>query len=470
MPNILGQNSWWSLGRFQTSSRRILLVAAGLFLLILALTITASFFIIPRWNARLTKYIESDAFRTEMERETAKGLHFPSGHYEPIRRTGTWTAETAGFQATDGRKALRVMDARAITAKFNPWGVFRRLWYLGDVHIGGGEAEIQVYEPRPEPSPAKPWYVRYILPERVYLNHVESEPADITWYFREKRAGIYGTRLLITPRDRDFEYQARGGWLRMSPFPKMQVKHVHMLITKRLLAIYNMDLNQKSLVGADIHAEGKAGTAPDDRSVDLRFLLEHVPVQDWVPPDWRTHVGGFVSSKIHWIGKDTKLEHSGGEAEWRVGDGEIHGLAFLQKIATLVNDKSLEHLKLDVCRFDAEWQFPTIEVRQLAIEDKGKFRAEGEVVVRKESLRGAIDLGVAPALLEFLTAPVAKEVFPREKDGYRWTTVHLSGTAENPQLDLSGRIMEAINERPAVMLKFFFRQIGDSLRDAFGQK
>ena len=43
-------------------------------------------------NPRLTRYIESDSFRAEMEKETAKGLHFPGGHYEPIKRTGTWRA------------------------------------------------------------------------------------------------------------------------------------------------------------------------------------------------------------------------------------------------------------------------------------------------------------------------------------------------------------------------------------------
>ena len=144
-------------------------------------------------------------------------------------------------------------------------------------------------------------------------------------------------------------------------------------------------------------------------------------------------------------------------------DGRIQGLPFLQKIATLVNDKSLERIKLDACRFDVEWHYPSIEVSGLAIEEKGKFRAEGEVIVRKGSLRGTVDLGIAPALLEFLTAPVVKEVFPREKNGYLWTTVHLSGTIEDPQLDLSRRLMEAISEHPTAMLKIYFHRVGESL-------
>ena len=453
----------WSRS-YKAMLRRNRSIALRVSLGLLALLVVGSLFLIPKLNARLTSYIESDAFRVEMGKETAKGLHFATGRYQPIKRTSTWTTETAGFQAKDGQKALRAIDARGVTAKFNPWGVFKRVWYLEDVRISGGEAQIQAYEPRPEPSPPKPWYAKYIFPERVYLNRVESEPVDVTWHFREKRAGIFGARLLITPHDRDFEYQAQSGQLKMTPFPDLQVKHIHMLITKQLLTLYNMDLTQNGTAGASVHLEGKAGTAPNDRAVDFRYVMDRVPIQEWVPADWRAHVDGFASSRIHWTGKDTKLENSGGEANCWIDRGEIHGLPFLQKIAALTNDRSLEHPKLDICRFDAKWLYPRFEVRRIAIEQKEKFRAEGEVSASNESLRGIIELGIKPSLLGFLTAPVIQEVFPREDDGYRWTTVHLSGTIDEPHVDLSDRLLETIKEHPAAMLKIFLRQISGSLR------
>jgi hypothetical protein len=53
----------------------------------------------------MTHYIESDAFREAMERGTAKGLHFPSGHYDPIRRTGFWTVKaSASRQAVEKKR------------------------------------------------------------------------------------------------------------------------------------------------------------------------------------------------------------------------------------------------------------------------------------------------------------------------------------------------------------------------------
>src|SRR5438094_10314319 len=58
-----------------------------------------------------------------MESETASGLHFPTGHYSPIRRTSMLTAQAESFDASNGERALKFVDAHAITARFDPWGV-----------------------------------------------------------------------------------------------------------------------------------------------------------------------------------------------------------------------------------------------------------------------------------------------------------------------------------------------------------
>jgi hypothetical protein len=76
------------------------------------------------FNPQLTHYIESDRFRAELEKETANGLHFPSGTYSLVRCTGFLSATSDGFRAKDGRKAMTLLDAHAITAKFNPVGRF----------------------------------------------------------------------------------------------------------------------------------------------------------------------------------------------------------------------------------------------------------------------------------------------------------------------------------------------------------
>ncbi len=416
-------------------------------------------------NPRLTRYVESDAFRSELEKQTAKGLHFPEGKYAAIKRTGFLTAASDGFRAENGRKALTSMDAHGITATFNPLGVFLRRWQLDGVRIQSGEVGIQTYEPKPEPSPSKPWY-HIFLPNRVYLRRVWSEPADVTWRFRNEKGGFFKTRLLITPHGRDFEYQADGGKMKLALIPDLPLRHTHLLITKKRLTLYTLDLAAGPESDGFIQGEGTAGTG-EDKSVDFKVKFDQLPIREWLPASWKEHIAGEAAGNIHWRGKNPKLEAASVQGSLRVQGGRVRSLPFLQKLASLTGKKSIEELELNECSAEVNWDGPTVEIKNIAVEDKGKFRIEGLVSVRKKSLDGAIRLGVARPYLEWL--PRAEEVFASERDGYLWTTVHLSGTIEQPEQDLSPRVIEVLKESPGAFLGLIFRQVGDWLKNAFGE-
>src|SRR5207248_3010686 len=81
-----------------------------------------------------------------------------------------------------------------------------------------------------------------------------------------------------------------------------------------------------------------------------------------------------------------------------------------------------------------------------ALEEKGKFRVGGAISIERRALRGAIQLGIARKHLDWL--PNREEVFSRQRDGYLWTSVHLSGTIDQPRQDLSPRIIELFKESP----------------------
>lgn len=431
---------------------------------VIAVIVITTAGVIAVLNPRLTRYVESDAFRAELEKETAKGLHFPAGKYSPIRRTGFLSAASDGFQARNGWKALTSLDARGITARFDPLGVFLRRWQLDEVHIDGGEVGIQTYEPKPEPSPSKPWY-HIFLPDRVYLRKVWSEPADVTWRFRNEKGGFFGTRLLITPHGRDFEYRATGGTLKGALIPDLPLRHTHLLITKTLLTLYELDLAPGRASDGFIRAEGTAGTR-EDKSVDFKVNFEKLPLREWMPASWRDSISGSAAGNVHWRGTNPKLESSQVNASLWVSEGRVSGLPFLHTLSNVTGKKSIEQLTLNECSGELNWKSPLVEIKNIAVEDKGKFRIEGAISIREKSLGGAIRLGLAREYLEWLPHP--EEVFPTEKAGYLWTTVHLSGTIDQPEQDLSPRIIEALKESPGTFLQLIFRQLGDWLKGTFG--
>jgi hypothetical protein len=438
--------------------RRTLALIVGL--IAIAVVVVLSFL-----NPRLTHYLESESFRAELEKQTAKGLHFSAGTYSPIRRTGFLSAASDGFRARNGRKALTALDARGITARFNPLGVFLRRWQLDEVHIDGGEVGIQTYEPRPEPSPSKPWY-HVFLPDRVYLRKVWSESADVTWRFRNEKGGFFGTRLLITPHGRDFEYRATGGTMKGALIPDLPLRRTHLLITRTMLTLYELDLAAGRENNGFIRAEGTAGTREDKR-VKFKLKFEKLPVREWLPTTWRDHLKGLAAGDLDWSGEQPKLETSQIRASLRVSDGRVNQLPFLQKLSAITGKKSIEQLELSECSAEMDWNSPRVEIKNIAIEDKGKFRIEGALSIREKSLGGAIQLGLAREYLEWLPRP--EEVFAKERAGYLWTTVHLSGTTDQPGQDLSPRVIEALKESPGAFLGVTFRLIGDWLKNAFGE-
>lgn len=323
---------------------------------------------------------------------------------------------------------------------------------------------IQTYEPKPEPSPSKPWY-HIFLPNRVYLQRVWSEPADVTWRFRNEKGGFFGTRLLITPHGRDFEYRANGGTMKSALIPDLPLKHTHLLITKKLLALYSLELAAGPEGDGTIHGEGTAGTG-EDKNVDFKVRFDKLPIREWLPASWKNHVAGAAAGNVHWKGKNPKLETASVQGSLRVQEGRVRSLPFLQKLASFTGKKSIEELELNECSAEVDWESPTLEIKNIAVEDKGKFRIEGLVSVREKSLGGAIRLGLAREYLEWL--PRAEEVFVKESGGYLWTTVHLSGTVEQPEQDLSPRIVEALKESPGDFLALVFRLFGEWLKSAFG--
>lgn len=431
----------------------------AIFVVIVAATGTIVFF-----SPLATHYIEGNAFRVAMENETANGLHFPSGHYSPIRRTSPLMGQTESFEASNGERALKFVDVHGITARFDPLGVFIRQWRFSDIHVESGEVEIQIYEAHPEEITSKPWFAVF-LPNRVYLKRIDAERADVTWRFRGERAGFFGTQLLITPHGRDFDYAATGGKLRMALLPELYLRRANVLVTKTALTLYDIDLAPDEKSKGNIRGEGTAGIGKD-RSIDFSANFESVPIRGWLPEKWKVHLSGSAFGGVHWTGDNPKLEDSSGEGSLRVQDGRADNLPFLEKLAELAREKSFEHLELTDCSLNFTWRYPRIEIKDIAVEEKEKFRVEGAISIDRRDLKGTIRVGISRRYLDWLPNP--EEIFSRQEGGYLWTTVHLSGTIDQPKQDLSPRIIEAFKESPDAYLQLLFRQFEGWIEQTFG--
>jgi hypothetical protein len=251
----------------------------------------------------------------------------------------------------------------------------------------------------------------------------------------------------------------------MALVPDLYLRGAHLLITKRLFTLYDIDLAPNPQSDGSLRAQGNAGMGKD-KSVDLRSSFEKLPIRAWLPAKWKDHLNGSAFGEIHWTGESPKLESSSGEGSLGVDNGQIEDLPVLQKLAELAQKKSFEHLELNECSMTFAWRYPKIDIRDIEVEEKGKFRIEGAISVERRSLRGVLKLGLTRQDLDWLPNPT--EVFSYERGGYLWTTVRLSGSIEHPQQDLSARIVELFKKSPTAYFGLLFRQFEEWLKKAFG--
>jgi hypothetical protein len=122
-------------------------------------------------------------------------------------------------------------------------------------------------------------------------------------------------------------------------------------------------------------------------------------------------------------------------------------------------------LELNECSFGFGWKYPKIDVNDISIEERGKFRIEGELLIDQRRLRGTIRLGLTREYLDWLPNP--EEVFNRKQGGYLWTNVRLFGTLDDPEQDLSPRIIELFKQSPGAYLGLLFRQFEGLLKKTF---
>jgi hypothetical protein len=113
-----------------------------------------------------------------------------------------------------------------------------------------------------------------------------------------------------------------------------------------------------------------------DRSVDFKANFNAVPIRPWLPAEWKGCLKGSAFGDLHWTGTDPKLENSSGEGSLRIRKGRIDEVPLLEKLAELAQKKSFEHLELNECSLSFGWKYPKIDVKNISIEERGKFRIE----------------------------------------------------------------------------------------------
>jgi hypothetical protein len=405
----------------------------------------------------VTRVMEGEGFHHMLEKETAKGLHLQTALYGPITRVGVFGMHDDWGAGQKGKKTIVALKADQVTGAFNPLGIFLKRWQIQFLHFTTGTVWLQTTKAKPnEPKPpGQPWYL-FFWPDRVYLNDIKVDDANVFFQLQDKQSGLHDTLLEITPNGRDFEYDARGGTFTTPDTPRLNIEHIHLLARKPKLSCEMLVLGDDlAHPEQQVSIHGEAGLQ-QDRSVKIAADFVSLNVSPWLPAKLRGNVLGHFSGHVDYSSTGTGIETSKASGHLALADGVVHDLKAFRTYIAATKSPDPGDLKLGVCQGDVKLDQGAVSVENVQVESKDVFRMQGHATIAKDkTLSGTFELGVTSPYLKWL--PTAESaIFTRVDGPYHVAVIHLFGTSTKPQQDLSPRIAKELEKHPFVALKLFF--------------
>ena len=196
----------------------------------------------------------------------------------------------------------------------------------------------------------------------------------------------------------------------------------------------------------DLHMQCAEGAITGNGSRDLaaphaaRATLQavDVPVIMLVGAAWQMKLSGLASGGLAYQGDDT-----GGQANGQlsVAHGKFNVLPFLGKVVGLVGLPDISGVEVDKATTDFTWKNRALHLANIDVRKNDVTRISGSVDVGADSqVDGHLKVGLPDAILG-KWPQLQSQIFSSQSDDYGWTDVHLTGTPDHLQEDLTSRVL-----------------------------
>ena len=421
------------------------------------LLIVGALFALRLWTYA---FLRGDGFRRQLDEHVSNALH-AEGRFDPLQWQDT-EVYSAAFDATgQPGSPLARLSAEQIRARFDLGALWHRAWRIDAIELARFDATLADHgdQARPRhdeatapattiPPSERPGFLAGLLPDRFEIGGVRVDDFSLEWNAgRPADAGrVRGVTLSahpLSPDNRSWQIEGHDGQLFQAFFPALRLTGFTLRTTPREVFITRAE--GQADAGGKIELSGRQAL-DGDRALDLRVDFEDLPAAGFLPPDWRARIKGAARGSVHVTNADD--QPGGGRAAGHVElrDGRLTALPVLDQLALFTASERYRAAPLQNARADFDWNAGNLAVSNLLVESEGLLRAEGGFTVRAGQIDGTLQLGLARSAVRWLPV-VGTRVFDQpERDGYLWTTVHLSGPVNHPQEDLTPRLLAATEQ------------------------
>jgi hypothetical protein len=188
-----------------------------------------------------------------------------------------------------------------------------------------------------------------------------------------------------------------------------------------------------------ITGEGEVATG-GTHTVRATLQATDLPMAMLVAAPWQMKLSGLVNGNLVYHGDDASGEATGDLA---VKEGKFNVLPALGKLAALVGVPDISGVEVDQASADFDWKDHALHLTKIDVRKNDVTRISGEVDVDATGqVDGRLKLGL-PNAVASKWPQLQAAVFPAQVEDYSWADVHLTGTADHLQEDLTPRLLAA---------------------------
>lgn len=400
--------------------------------------------------AGLKSYLHSDAFRSFLANQAA-GTLGGRGAFEPFLWDG-FQVSSPSFELHGGNM-VSGLRADGLMTEIDLGGVRRGVWDLHGSRINRLEVEVDASgvirrsagadaAARNKARRSRAWYDRF-LPKEVVVRGLDIQESSLKVRLPDGPASLAGTSWQVEPGAVRGSYRAegQGGVLRLpwSWLPEGKLDRARLRYQDGIVYLTDLSLGCYKRGRVDLSGENDIGRG----GYSFQGSAKDVTCDEVLTETWSRRVRGDLRSGFE-LGSGTAGLVARGTLV--MDNGVLTALPVLDKLAAYADTTRFRVLNLQQATTSWEWSDGEFLFSDLVLSSEGLVRLEGRLKIRGRALDGVFRLGLAPGTLATIPGAETVVFHPGER-GLLWTPLRITGTLDNPEEDLSARLVDAAGAR-----------------------
>ncbi len=199
----------------------------------------------------------------------------------------------------------------------------------------------------------------------------------------------------------------------------------------------------------EVNGSGTLDLTPP-HALKANFTANAVPLTMLLATRWQVKLSGLLSGKLSYQGDDATASAQG---DVSVANGKFNLFPWLGKATMLVGLPDVGGMEVDKADASLGWKDHILSLTNIDVRKEGVFRISGQDNIAADgTMDGHLKLGL-PTTAIAKWPKLQTEVFSLAQDDFSWADVHVTGTPEAPQEDLSSRLLTITAEQGTDLLK-----------------